>query len=333
MMRRVAIAGVIIAGLLGPMAAAAPASAGASVGCNGNDCSALLSSLITLKGDVGGGSAQVPLDLAPPPCLWEPIGDATTGSQYIIQQFGTAGPGTPFGVYASVQQAQALLKNGGTPAGTWYQLPVNPAASAAGQAACLKLPLFYFAQPGQALPALPIPDVTLARYAYNHMTIPVPRLTINPAARGYVNLATYVWGAWPASPTTGRMDAYKIVAALGNQVVTVWAQPAGRNPFAVNASGPGTANSAGCGATGSHYPAGRPPPSAGAGTTPDCGVLWQAPTTTPGLTATVTWSVTWGNGDLNGPGPNALPPIVLTGPNPPLEFPVEEIQSINGPNG
>ena len=172
MMRRIAIAGVILAGLLAPLAAAGPASAGSGVGCTGNDCSILLSSLITLKGDVGAGSAQVPIAVAPPPCLWEPIGDAITGSQYIIQQFPSAAPGTQFGAYAAVQQAKTLIKNGGVPAGTWYQLPVNPAASAAAQAACLQLPLFFFAQPGQALPALPIPAVTLADYAYNHMTIP-----------------------------------------------------------------------------------------------------------------------------------------------------------------
>jgi hypothetical protein len=330
MIRRVAIAGVIMAGLLAPLAAAGPASAGSGVGCNGNDCSILLSSLITLKGDVGAGSAQVPVSVAPPPCLWQPIGDATTGSQYIIQQFGTAGPGTPFGVFQSVQKAQALLKAGGVPAGTWYQLPVNPAASPAGRAACLQLPLFYFVQPGLALPALPVPDVTLADYAYNHMTIPAPTLKTNPANKGYVNLATYVWGAWAPSGTTGRMDAYKITATLGAQVVTVWAQLAPANSFTVNATGPGTANSSGCGANGSRYPVGRVPAGSGVATPPDCGVLWRGPTTAAGVSATVTWTVTWGAGDLNGPGPNALPAITLTGPNPPLQFPVLEIQSING---
>jgi hypothetical protein len=329
MRRRIAIAGVIVAGLLAPLAAVAPASAGSGVGCTGNDCSILLNSLITLKGDVGGPpSAQVPLDIAPPPCLWEPIGDATSGSQSIIQQFGTATPGTPFGVYNSVQQAKALLKAGGQPAGTWYQLPVNPAASAAGQAACLQLPLFYFAQPGQALPALPIPDVTLADYAYNHMSIPAPALKTNPAATSYVNLATYVWGAWAAG-TTGRQDAYKVTATLGAQVVTVWAQLAATNSFTVNTTGPGTAYSGGCGPTGSQYQQGTVAASSGEGTPPDCGVLWQGPTTGATITATVRWTVTWGDGDLNGPGPNALPDITMTGGTTPAQIPVDEIQSIN----
>ena len=112
-------------------------------------------------------------------------------------------------------------------------------------------------------------------------------------------------------------------------MVTVWAQLAATNSFTVNAAGPGAAYSAGCGATGSRYPVGRAPASSGAGTPPDCGVLWQGPATTAGVSATVTWTVSWGDGDLNGPGPNPMPAITMTGPNPPRAFPVDEIQSIN----
>jgi hypothetical protein len=330
MIRRLAIAGVLLAGLLAPLSAAGPASAGNGVGCTGNDCSVLLSSLITLKGDVGsGGASHVPVNVPPPPCLWEPMGDQATGSQSIINQYPNPDPGLPFGVYASVQQAKKLLANGG-PAGTWYMLPVNPAASQAAQQQCLTLPLFFFAQPGAALPALPIPDTTLAAFAYNNMLIPAPRVRVNPTNRGYVNLATYVWGTWAPSPTTGRRDAYKITASLGNVTVTVWAQPATPKPFALIVGGPGTAYTAGCGATGSKLPVGRVPATSGAGTPPDCGVLWQAPTTAASVSATVTWTVSWGDGNLNGPGPNALPAITMTGPNPPLAFPVDEIQSVNG---
>ena len=46
MIRRAAIAG-IAAGLLAPLLAAAPASAGSVLGCAGNDCSILLSKLIS----------------------------------------------------------------------------------------------------------------------------------------------------------------------------------------------------------------------------------------------------------------------------------------------
>jgi len=35
-------------------------------------------------------------------------------------------------------------------------------------------------------------------------------------------------------------------------------------------------------------------------------------------------------GNLYGPGGGALPPILMTGPAPPVSVPVREIQSVNG---
>jgi hypothetical protein len=328
MIRRSVVTVLVFAGLLAPCWLAGPVSAGSGVGCTGNTCSVVLSSLITLKGDVGNGSVHAQLPVAPPPCLWQPIGDSTTGSTLIIQQFGSAVPGTPFGVFRSVQQARTLLTDKPVPPGTWWQLPVNPAASKAAQRQCYTLPLFDFTVPGHAPPTPPVPLQTLAEYAYNHMAIPAPTLTVNPAGRGYVNLATYVWGrSRPVSRATGRPDAYEVTATLGGESVSVWAQPAAKGAFSVAANGPGTPYSA-CGPDGSRYRVAHAPASAGAGTPPDCGVLWQAPVAGASVSATVTWSVTWGAGVRNGPGPNVLPPIQMTGRTPP--FPVAEIQSING---
>jgi hypothetical protein len=326
--RRSAVAVLLLSGLLASWWLAGAASAGSGVGCTGNTCSVLLSNLIMLKGDVGSGAVHVQLPVAPPPCLWQPIGGTTAGSAAIIQQFGSAVPGTPFGVYQSVRQARTLLRDKPVPPGTWWQLPVNPAASKAAQRLCDTLPLFDFTPPGQAPPTPPVPLLTLADYAYNHMAIPAPRLTVNPAGHAYVNLATYVWGrTLPVSRATGRPNVYEVTATLGGEIVSVWAQLAAKGAFSVGADGPGTAYSA-CGPDGSHDRLGHPPASAGAGTPPDCGVLWQAPAAGVAVSATVTWSVTWGAGVLNGPGPNALPPIQMTGRTPP--FPVAEIQSING---
>jgi hypothetical protein len=92
MIRRVAIAGIAAAGLLAPLLAAPPVSAGSDLGCAGNNCSILLSKLITLTGDVGTGAGFVPLSLPPPPCLWEPIGNAVSGSNYVLQQFPNPTP-------------------------------------------------------------------------------------------------------------------------------------------------------------------------------------------------------------------------------------------------
>jgi hypothetical protein len=323
------IIGLCLIGLgLTGLGLAGPARAGAFVGCTGNTCSVSLNSLITLKGDVGNGAVHVQLPVPQPPCLWQPIGDTTAGSSSIIRQFGSVGPGTPFGVFQAVQQAKTLLKHKPVPPGTWWQLPVNPAASKAAQKLCDTLPLFDFTPPGQVPPTPPVPLQTLADYAYNHMGIPAPTLTVNPAGHGYVNLATYVWGrTLPVSVATGRPDAYEVTATLGGETVSVWARLAAKGAFSVGANGPGTPYSA-CGPNGSRFRVGHPPASSGAGTPPDCGVLWQAPVAGASVSATVTWSVTWGAGVLNGPGPNAMPPIQMTGRTPP--FPVAEIQSING---
>jgi hypothetical protein len=332
MTRRTALAGLILTGLLAaPMALAGPATAGSGVGCAGSSCSVLLSNLIALKGDFGpAGTAQVPLAVPPPPCLWQSIGDTAAGSRYIIRSFGFVTPTAPFGVFKSVQQARGFLKDHPVPAGFWWQLPVNPAASAAAQRVCKTLPLFEWAAPGVTPPEPPVPLRTLAAYAYNHMTIPAPAVTINPAATGYVNLASYVWARTrPVSAVTGRPDAYEVTATLGNQTVSVWAQLAVRGAVSVTVrSGHGAAYSAGCGPGGSHLRTGRAPANSGAGSPPDCGVLWQAPDQAAQVGATMRWSVSWGPGVLNGPGPNRMPPILTTGQTPP--FPVVEIQSING---
>lgn len=327
MIRRFAITACVPAvALLAALSAAAPAAAGAGSNCIGNSCTLDLSRYITLSGDSGGRSTRVPISITQqPPCLWNPIGNQVSGSKAIISDNGPTPP-TFLQIDQSYKQAQDLLKN--PQQGTWYMLPVNPNASQAGQQECLRLPLYAFVPVGQPLPAVPIPPKTLAEYAFNHLTIPSPALQLNPANGGYVNLGTYVWANWPASTHTGRMDAYKITAKAGNTMVTVWAQ-AGK--LQIGSSANGTPAWRGCGPTGSSYPPGHPPANAGPGTTPDCGVLWHAAAAGSTVSATVIWHVTWGIGDLNGPGPRVVPggaTIPLTGHAGP--FAVNEIQSVNG---
>jgi hypothetical protein len=332
MIRRVALAGIVATALPALLMVGAPANADTNVGCFGAQCSVSLSSFIKLSGNYtqGAGSVQVPLNIPPPPCLWIPMGDTLTGAATIVHDNGP-NPAAVFGVDKSYKQAQKQLKDGGPP-GTWYMLPINPAAGPAGAAACLQLPLYYWVPPGGTPPMPPIPPATLAAFAYNHMLIPPPSLTINPARKGYVNLATYVWANWGAQPGPVMQQpnpngTYSVTATLGNQSATVWAQPASSG-FTVNVAGPGTAYSAGCGIDGSRSPVGKPPSTAGAGQPPDCGALWRGPTTGATITASVSFNVTWGAGALNGPGPNALPPIPITSYG--ATVPVAEIQGING---
>ncbi len=309
MIRRFLIVGAIAAaGLLAPLAAP-PASAGTGVGCQGNGCSVSLDQFITYKGDYSlNGTNHIQVTEDPPPCLWVPLGDATTGSNYIVGLFPNPSPGLPFDIYGSVQQARKLLAN--PQPGTWYNLPINPAAGPGGMKACLALPAFTFVPPGGTPPMPPIPLHILAEYAYNHMTIPAPMLTTSPANKGWVNLATFVW--------TNSPPRRQISATLGNQTVTLVARPA---RTAITASSAGITFTGGCGPNGSRHPQGHPPIT-GPGTPPDCGVLWQVPTTAATISATVTWSVTWG------PGDHPMPPIPMTGTSPAMG--VGQIQTING---
>lgn len=322
MMRRLALTiAVPAAALLTAISAALPAAAGNDVGggsISGNSASVYLKQFVTLSGNgVGSGSGYTPINVDPPPCLWNPIGDQTTGSKYIINFSNGVDPG-PSGLYqtgATFKQAQDLLAN--PKPGTWYVLPVNPAASAAGQAECLKLPLFAFVPPGQAPPMPPIPGKTLAEYAYNNLKVTAPTLTASPDGKGYVNLGTYVWD----SSNPGQLT---VTATLNgtNQFATVRATP---GPLTISTSGPGTAYS-NCGPGGSHFPRGNVPASIGPGTAPDCGVLWRSPDAGAVVTGTITWTVDYTAYDS--PGWTRLGTIQMAANLPAM--PISEIQSVNG---
>jgi hypothetical protein len=319
MIRRVALAGIAAAAVLPAMVlVASPAGADTVIGCQGANCSISLSQFIQLKGSYteGAGSATSPVYVPPPPCLWEPIGDTLSGANQIIGQYGNMTKADDFlDIYESVQQAKKQVKQGG-PAGTWYLLPINPAAGAAGAAECLKMPLYAWEAPGQVPPMPPVPPKTLAAYAYNHMLIPPPDLTLSPANRGYVNLATYLWLNWQNHPD----GTYHVTATLGNQSATVTARAAS---VSVDPPADGAAYSS-CGPDGSKYPVGKAPSDAGPGQPPDCGVLWNKATTGTQVTATVTFNVNWTGGGQGG----TLNPITIT--SNPANVSVAEIQNLNG---
>jgi hypothetical protein len=323
---RIMMAGVaLLAGLLVPLATSAGSAiagtgggggsggtgggSGGGGGCAGTTCAVDVWQWVHHPGASGnwgaGGGTGVAINVPPPPCEWNPIGNATSGSHTIINDNPGVQKGALFDVYQSVQQAKSLLKD--PQAGEWYVLPVNPAAGAAGEAACLKLPLYYFVPPGGTPPLPPIPPIDLAKYAYNHFTIPVPTVRLSPRARGYVNLASYVWTSAQTETTWASLGAVK---------VTLTATPIRTE---VLASQYGNAYSQGCGPEG--YTKASAPDS-GPGTAPSCGVLWTAPVGSTQVSVSVTWRVTWG------PGGNTLPAITQTGTSPAIS--VEEIQSLNG---
>ena len=129
--------------------------------------------------------------------------------------------------------------------------------------------------------------------------MPTLKLKLSPAGKTYVNLPTFLW--------TGNPALITVTATIpGYMSVTVTAQP-GQPQIA-----PGTANATpytNCGPNGSHYTASSPQVTgAGPGSQPDCGVVYQAPSTAAPLgytmQVTVPWIVTWtGNGVLPGAPP------------------------------
>jgi hypothetical protein len=81
MIRRLAVTlGIPAVALLTALSAAAPATAGSGAGCTGSSCSVDIGQFIKLSGpNVGPGTGYTPVSVDPPPCLWEPIGDASPG--------------------------------------------------------------------------------------------------------------------------------------------------------------------------------------------------------------------------------------------------------------
>jgi hypothetical protein len=347
-MKRVAI---LISALLLSWVAAVPASAGngdPTGSCSsGGTCQVQLEQMIKFSGSYSLSNNNTVVNIAPPPCLWNPIGDAITGSEAIIKEWGNdpAKAPTAYQINQSVGQANGLLQKPVT--GQWYELPVNPAAGATGAAECLKLPLYAWVTPGNTPPAVPIPPRTLAQLAFAVLSTPtLGQITLNPATKSEVNLPTFVQVAVTPPPVgqlgiTAQHRIYVYVTAtLGPTTVTVWVES---NALNID---PGTslANSYdlpvcattinGASTLGSHYTA-----SQMSGTTVnqpiDCGATYLDPGTF-NLQATVGWTACWARTantagpSLNWcarhpvPGAGALPAATAT-----QAINVQEVQSVN----
>ena len=350
MRRRLATLLAVLAALtavLGPALTAAPASAAngsSSVGCStGDSCEIMLEKMVSFGGDnYDRGTNNMVVNIAPPPCLWEPIGDTIAGSKYIVSQEGDdpAQATTEFEVNQSVQQAVDFLKDpANAPTGNWYVLPVNPAAGPAGAAGCLKLPLYAWVAPGQALPGIDIPPVTLAQLAVAKMALPTAgAMQLNPnGQRTFTNLPTYLRvalaGLYQTDAATG-MPYTRVTAQLGANGATVWGVP---SKLRVSASGGGqyTPATTACGYLGSAEINSATARNAGPGTTPDCGAVFASPANWR-ITATMTWRACWVPGVVDGPPPAGCQPVPganLNGLNWTRPITVDEIQSVDNGNG
>jgi hypothetical protein len=307
--------GAALAAILAASALAAPSAAAANgppvVGCDtSSSCGVELSKMVSFSGNDSGHAGNVVVDIAPPPCLWIPEGDAHTGSQYVIDYENGVdpGPGAAYSQHETYLQAQQLLSTNPAPAGEWYFLPVNPAADAAGKMECYKLPLFYFATPGAPLPGVYIPPRTLGQLAFSRLeTAQLAGVTLNPSGTSDANLPTSVQVTLGA-PAAGQLNIapdgrpYVAVTAYiqgGAVSATVWAE-AGTLNINPGTSAARTFDASSCsqaqvsGATytlGSRLTTGQLA-TIGVNGSVDCGVTYAAPGSF-GLSASIGWTACW----------------------------------------
>ena len=338
---RVVVAG--LASLLAALAAAPGASAAdgsSSVTCStGSSCEIQLEHMIHFGGrNYSPGASNMVIDITPPPCLWIPEGDAHAGSQYVLNFYNNTTPpvDSPFDGYHAYTEAQQLVNQNPMPGGEWYYLPVNPNDTAAQAAACLAQPLFYWDVPGQPLPGIQLPPVTLAQLAVAKMNIPgVGTMYLSPKnGNTYSNLPTFARVTLSFRPEfgPGGLPYVTDTAQLGNQGATVWVEAMLLQLSSSDSSA--TLDTNGCGYLGSammvHNQ--RAVASTGANGTADCGVTFR----TPGawnITATLTWRACWAPEVVDGPPPAACTPVPGADLNPVNwvhNVNVHEIQAANG---
>jgi len=341
-----AAAALIVTAALGPALTASPARAAngtSSVGCStGDSCEIMLEKMVTFGGaNYSPGASNLVVNITPPPCLWEPIGDGTTGSQAIVKEWGDdpAQAPTDFDINDSVKQAEGFLNNPPPPDGTWFELPVNPAAGTAGAAECLQLPLYAWVTPGNTPPGINIPPRTLAQLAVAKMALPTAgAMELNPdSGKTFTNLPTYLRvalaGDYQTDAATG-MPYTTVTAQLGVNGATVWGEP---SKLRVSASGGGqyTPATTACGYLGSAQIDTATARNAGPGTTPDCGAVFESPATWQ-VTAAQTWRACWVPGVVDGPPPANCQPVPGATLNPlnwARNVAVDEIQSVDNGAG
>jgi hypothetical protein len=332
-----------LAGLLPALAAASPASAAdgsSSVSCStGSSCEIQLEHMIHFGGkNYSPGAENMVVDIVPPPCLWIPQGDAHTGSQVVIDFYGNTdpGPGALFDGEHAFQEATQLVNANPMPAGTWYELPINPNDTQAQVQQCLNEPLFFWDVPGAPLPGIQVPPVTLAQLALAKMNVPrAGRMILSPQnGNSFSNLPTFARVTLSFRPELGPGGLPYVTdnAQLGDQGATVWVEA---TPLQLSTSDSAARlDTSGCGYLGSAMMVRNPRAvaSTGANGTADCGVTFRQPGTW-NITATLTWHACWAPGVMDGPPPANCTPVPGADLNPvnwARNVNVHEIQAANG---
>jgi hypothetical protein len=325
-----AIIGALVALLSILLLTAAPASAAdgtSPVSCpTGSSCLIQLQQQAHLPGS-GSGST---LTNVKPTCAWDPVGNAQTGSQYIVSHYGGSAPAqdAPYGQYASYQQARQMLASDYTQSGEWYTL--------AQRAQCPTEPMWIFAVPGEVLPGGQLTGLTLAQLATATIRVPgAGQVVLSPKGNSYSNLPTYVQvklsGSYEIGP--GGMPYVRGTANVGNAAATIWIEPDGT--LSLGSNDPSyEPNTNGCGYLGSTMIALNKGTVASTGRNgkPDCGLTFYQPGSWQ-LTAQLNWRTCWEAEVVYGPPPAQCTPVPGAILNPTTwtrTVPVHEVQADTG---
>jgi enoyl reductase len=323
-MRRLAVVIGCAIALALPLAGQGIATADTWGGCQGNTCTVgidrIANIIITQDG------VRIPLNLSNvnvtvPACWMAPNYSQAQMLAVLagLEQAVKGGGGSPAELSSIAQYIQEVRANTSSNGSWWTPEYLNTP----GGIACLaNLPPWVWVPAGQVAPAAddPLTPLELAELAEAALRVPKLVLKLNPAGKTYVNLPTFLWTGNPALITvTATVPGYL------SETVTATPGTPQIDPGTTSAT-PYT----NCGPNGSHYSAGSPEVTgAGPGSQPDCGAVYQAPSTAAPLgftmQVTIPWIVTWtGNGPLAG-----VPPVQVAT----IQVRVDEIQSLNNGPG
>jgi len=291
--------GLLVAASAGAAHADPPGSgsgstSSSSADCQGVNCYLTLLNSATVTGANGAsvspaGSPANTVDIVPPHCWMQPWLDAADMyAWWQVQGEDTLGDGGP-AYLKYVPQINQEYKD--KAAGMWWA-PNNDGSIAGTSGSCTSLPLLEWVPAGQAPAELvaSIPPLVLAQYAYSRMTLPDPGIVLNPAGTKptFVKLPTFV-------SATIQQQNPSITATLDGETETVTAH-AGGLQISLGGGAPTATvypSNGKCYWQGSKESA-AVMNSAGVGTQPDCGFVFQAPSAGAfTVTAQETWTADW----------------------------------------
>lgn len=303
--RATLIAGAAVLMLAPVLAPAGHASTNPNpVSCtDASSCVIALEGTITFNGNWSQGTNNTDVNVQPPPCEWDALGDASE-SETIVQDFnryveidGDLDPEQQ----AELAEAEKIAAEQPPPAGEWYGI-IATGDTSSEVAACPQSGdlVWVPAGPGGTVgpPPIQLPASTLAQLALAVMNVPTAggMATSPSGATTYSNLPTFVQvtlnGAY--EPGTGGQPYVVVSAALDGVGATVWAK-ASSDLLLTSSAEDASYWTKSCGYLGSTEMTSDPAAVAGTGAngTADCGVTFHVPQAATITASYLSWQTCW----------------------------------------